>query len=291
MKTLIIFSIAFLFCITAKTQEYTPFDFEKGIWIDYQSGMDGSGNTTTQYFCNGDTLIEGVKFSKLYQYSITIPIIGPFDTLPTSYICSIRNNDKRQVILGDRNPNILYDFNLKIGDTIINGVYRTTFYPVVKRIDSVLICGNYHKRYITQYAIPSSNDSSALIEGVGMNQCLFGVVNIFGIGESNNSGCYTEIENNSCSKCNLILNVKNRRALTENIKIYPNPSNSIVLINSPILIKSLNILDLYGQVVYSLNHINTLNYKIDTRFFKTGYYILNIEILDNTFIKKSFIKY
>jgi hypothetical protein len=292
MKKLINTSFALLFCSFAWTQEYTPFNFENGVWIYTESGMDGT--TYTQYFCKGDTMINEVKYYKLYKYGITYPSLGPVDTFPIRLHRCIRNNDTKQVVMinpNDLENEILYDFNLKIGDTIKFNFTTAGYNPIVKRVDSIFLCGKYHKEYITQHQLLFSSDSLTLIEGVGMNQCLFGapVIKGIGVGEFNSSGCYTEIGNNSDSECALLLNVKNNQNLKEEIKIFPNPSNSKLTINSPAIVRSLYISDMFGRMCYSDNRTNGRILKIDTMLFKAGYYLLHLEFRDNTITTKSFV--
>jgi hypothetical protein len=288
MKTLIIFSIAFLFCITAKTQEYTPFDFEKGFWATYQCAPDYC--QTIRYFCKGDTLIDGIKYYNLYGNISTAPIFGT-PTLYLIYYGGIRDNGNKQVILNDGNLRILYDFNLEVGDTLINGIYDFPgeITPVVQRIDSIQICGTYHKRYKTQYKI-SYNDSVSLIEGIGMSQCLLGFNNIeTGGGEFGFRGCYVEAGNINCNKCDLISDVKNNYSLSEDIRIFPNPSNSILTIISLKDFKKLSILDLSGRIQFTKTCTGGHNLEINTKSLYSGYYILRIEFQDNTLISKSII--
>jgi len=287
MKNLILATIAILICNLAKTQEYIPFNFEKGIWMTSHDGPEGG--TTTQYLFKGDTSINGAKYYKIYQYSIYFPIFGLPDTIPLSYCCCIRNNENKQVILYDSIPKILYDFNLKVGDTIINGLSGKENNPIVKQIDSILICGVYHKRYKTQY-LELGGDSVALIEGIGMNQCLLGLPNIKNAaGEFGYGGCYTEVGNNYCFNCNPLVHVNYTLNISENIKIFPNPSHSILTLISSKAIKKINITDLAGRNYYFKSSIHKINVEISTKQFNSGYYLLHIQFQDNTFISKPFI--
>ena len=286
MKNLILATIAILICNLAKTQEYIPFNFEKGIWVISQPIVEGS--STTQYYCKGDTLIDSIKYYKLFGFTITEPIIGSVTTF-NGYYGAIRNNENKQVILNDGNSSILYDYNLKVGDTIKNGKYGYQFNPIVKHIDSIQICGIYHKRYKTQY-ITYGGDSIALIEGIGMSMCLLGFPNIlYGAGEFSPTGCYTENGNSKCIGCNLLVDVKNNPKLSEEIKIFPNPSHSILTLISSKAIKKINITDLAGRNYYFKSSIHKINVEISTKQFNSGYYLLHIQFQDNTFISKPFI--
>jgi len=294
MKNLILATITLLICNIAKSQEYTPFNFEKGIWVNTDwSLVDQQIQYSYQYFCKGDTLIGTVKYFKLYQYEISLTNPGIPDTFPLSYRFAIRNNDKKQVIID--NNIVLYDFNLKIGDTILNGLQYYDENPIVKKIDSILICGKYHKRYKTQYTWYNTylgfTDTSALIEGIGMNQCLLGVVGINGHDEGGSKGCYTEIGNNSCAKCDLLLSVKNIPDLSDEIKIFPNPGNSKLFISTSKVIRKIFIYNILGQPGYFNDRLNSSTANIDIKSFVAGTYIIKMEFSDKSNAIKPFIKH
>jgi hypothetical protein len=287
MKKLIILSITFLFCIAAKTQEYTPFNFEKGIWITSQPIENGT--SIIQYNCKGDTLIDGIKY---YKLCCTVPIFGT----PTSYSFyygGIRNNENKQVILNDGNLRILYDFNLKVGDTIINGIYDfEEITPIVQQIDSVQICGIYHKRYKTQF-MTYGGASIALTEGIGMNQCLLGFNNIEnGAGEFSPTGCYTELGNNNCSDsdCGLLLSVNKIPDLSDEIKIFPSPGNTDLKISSSKFINKISIYDLLGKPIFFISNLNSNSASINIKKLHAGAYLIKLEFTDKNFSIKPFIK-
>ncbi|GAJ19261.1 unnamed protein product, partial [marine sediment metagenome] len=102
---------------------------------------------------------------KLYEYKIYYPIYGLWDT-SFAYYGAIRNTIDKKVVLiraTQKNPDIIYDFNLDIGDSIKHG-YGSHAGLTVDYIDSVEYCGVFHKRYITD-SLP--HDLHALIEGIG----------------------------------------------------------------------------------------------------------------------------
>jgi hypothetical protein len=294
MKKLIVLCISYLFCITAKTQNYTPFNFEKGIWIntDAFSAADGFSQSY-QYFSDGDTLINSLTYFKLYQYGFYQPVIGPLIKYPVSYYCAIRNNNNKQVMYiqsGDTFEKKLYDFNLKIGDTILNGKKENGLNPIVKSIDSVLICKRYYKRYKTQYFNCSINDSTSLIEGIGMNQILFGAGSLTNCNEAISTGCYTESKNDSCVACNLLLDLKKIPDILDQTKIFPNPVNSMLFVKSLKIINTLFITDLSGRLVFSTD-IKSTNANINLLTLDFGYYVIKIMYQDKSSIYKTFIKF
>ena len=79
--------------------------------------------------------------------------------------------------------------------------------------------------------------------------------------------------------------------LNENIiKIYPNPANQIVNINSLNKIEDINIYSVIGQKVLSFNNLNTVNYEINIRNLIKGIYFIEIKDINNNKILNKLIK-
>jgi hypothetical protein len=236
-----IFAIA-MFAANAVSQSYTPFNFEKGIW-NCSSYIKEDGDYHSQYYCQGDTMINDLIFYKLYEYSIHHPMYG-FPNTYRRYLGLIGNNTSRQVIL---NGEILYDFNLYIGDTIKTEWYRD-YNLSIKAIDSVQYCNTYHKRYI----IDTLNiiGVRAFIEGIGFTLGLIDPV-VMPHEMSSNLDCYGEKENEYCSDCNLLLDIE---STLNNSILYPNPAVNEIIINSPNKISSnieIYVVSLSGQTLIS----------------------------------------
>jgi hypothetical protein len=285
MKNKIFLVSIILLCSSAMAQDYTPFNFEKGVWSSaYFYGGDVSANDLYQYFCKGDTIIDEIKYYKLYIYGLYRPVIGPPDTTNLSYYLAIRNNDKKIIVkyTNDTMPQILYDFNLNIGDTMINGRYTSINDLIVTKIDSIEICGKYHKRFFSQY-----NDRAYLIEGIGMNQCLFGIVGLF---ESTSEGCYMENGNSFCKDCDLLLSVKKIPKSINEIEIFPNPGNSELSIKTQKDIRQIYIYNILGQSIYKSSLLYTRTEDVNIDSFEVGTYFIKIEFYDKTFTIKPFIK-
>lgn len=141
----IILSIPF----TLLCQEYQNMNFEKGQWIT-DKFIKEDGDYKIQHYFIGDTIINDTTYYRLFEYCIHYPISGLTDTT-SRYVGAIRNAENKKIILIHRwtvLPEIIYDFNLNIGDTIKVG-YGSDDKQIVQEIDSVEFCGIYHKRYIT----------------------------------------------------------------------------------------------------------------------------------------------
>ncbi len=73
------------------------------------------------------------------------------------------------------------------------------------------------------------------------------------------------------------------------VKIYPNPANDILNIESSILIKELNISDITGKKVFSISDIdNTIS--IDVNRLNTGMYFINLTDVNGNVSVSKFIK-
>lgn len=76
---------------------------------------------------------------------------------------------------------------------------------------------------------------------------------------------------------------------TDIIKIYPNPSNKYIYINTNTVMSSLILFDIYGKKAIDIN-INSNEHIINVTHLKNGMYIIKITLMDKTeYIQKIFI--
>ena len=80
-------------------------------------------------------------------------------------------------------------------------------------------------------------------------------------------------------------------SITENILensiiVFPNPTSGFIKINTEESIKGINLFDINGRELGPLINNNV----IDLSFFRSGIYILNIELENGTFVRKEIIK-
>jgi hypothetical protein len=75
------------------------------------------------------------------------------------------------------------------------------------------------------------------------------------------------------------------------INLYPNPVNDILNISSSDNIKSLEIKDLLGRIVYSSLDINSKSISLNTSNFRNNVYLLSLIINDKLVIKKIIISH
>ncbi len=141
---------------------------------------------TDIYKIEGDTLVDGVSYKVMYTTRN--------EDLTGWSVCGvIRETEDRQVLYrrdGSSYDEILYDFSMEVGDTIImNG---SGFYPdrmFVVETNEILINGEPRKQIVLEY---SWGDQEVWIEGIGS---LYGIVDsgsLFLTGGSTNLLCYYE---------------------------------------------------------------------------------------------------
>jgi len=187
-----LFSFLLLYVYTSAIgQSYTPFPTAGAIWMDYSwSGYNSPGLLTTsandfEYYIQGDTVVVNT-YSKLFRvgfnYSNTTSAESyTYDSTfyPCAYYGGLRSDSLKHVYFlpkGSNNEQLLYDFNLSVGDTLpLTYNYFTYNFNVniVKSIDSVFIDSSYRKRYNICPTNNTNNQFVSLVEGVGSTNGLF----------------------------------------------------------------------------------------------------------------------
>ena len=147
--------IIVLFATESRAQEYVPFPLSNAIWSEVFTSKQPDEVETYQFGIEGDTVYNNIQYSKLYLLNDTV-----YPLSVGRYCGGIQEDDMKRIYIIDCDcvmfPTIpiidevvLYDFSKSIGDTLFVGMY--SFYPfsylIIHEIDSVLIDGNYRKRF------------------------------------------------------------------------------------------------------------------------------------------------
>lgn len=282
-------SILFLFCLCsffqATTQvTYTPFEFERSSWNE-QSYNIWFSRSYYDVQVDGDTIIDNVSYYKLRQEGLTYFYDDPsqieisdsssFD----AYIGAIRETDEKQIeFLFPNNPSpvIIYDFNITTGDTLAifdRSLGEVT--AVVAAMDTVDYCGTMRNRYTLNFPdwLPFP---SFWIEGVGSSNGIIPTYELFESAVSLN--CFSK-ENCDCGQ--IINSINLRPGLRDEFKVYPNPVNQELSIqsNSGIPINTISIFNLYGQQVFETK-VNDTSINISCDFLAQGSYFLKLSGTD-----------
>jgi len=185
MNKITVFLFVLFFTCFAFGQKYVPFPTEHAEWnVRFVSGDDGASlldTTMLSYSLNGDTLLNGINYKKIYSNS------GSFNQPIYQYKGGLREENKVVYFLSGQINGYgylsdkgikkmkscggsmaaysdseikLYDFNNnQVGDTISYNFFPT----IIKGTDSVLVGNSYRKRY----HINGLFSDDYIIEGIG----------------------------------------------------------------------------------------------------------------------------
>jgi hypothetical protein len=176
LTTLLIFN-------TANAQQYYPFPSDTASWnclFWHQWSPQDIYLFNSSYLLEGDTILNGVSYKKVYYSEPDNPNFIP------EYIGGLRENDTREIYFfpfsqnlvspgpisfpSDTSEHLLYSFNDLEAGMILP--INTSFTEIsVVGIDSVLLGENYRKRYKIQQQ--GLFDYDYWIEGIGSTKDLF----------------------------------------------------------------------------------------------------------------------
>jgi hypothetical protein len=286
-----------LFCILSNlcvAQSYTPFDFDNGLWQEEYYDMQYE-RSMYNYFTDGDTVINNLTYHKVYKVGQRTYSYGVFPPVPWHTFSGtagfIREDNNKRVYhyvgngLGEQ---LLYDFNIVLGDTIAIPPIDVIFdSAVVVAVDSILVCTNMRKRYkLTPVGTGLLHDLY-WTEGVGSTHGLIPRYNSFERGVID--VCYSD---STCiTPCLSIVSTNNIENQASNLaSIYPNPSSTTFTIqfNNEARSTNIQIMNSLGQIV--LNKTTYLQEEtLDLSQWVTGIYYVKLEYNQQVEIH-SFIK-
>ncbi len=248
------------------------------------------------YFTNGDTLINGYQYKKVYKKGYSYAQYGapgppsqgnPCLSPPPTYFYGpglsffIRSAGKK--IYGRNVPltfssgggdTLLYDFDLHMGDTLPNTcINPSSSIFKVTAIDSI----NTLNGWMKQFKLNNSTNYD-LIEGMGYKNGLIELMppNVMSCGW--NLQCYSQDNTayypSTSVSCMLTTGVQENSNMAQKPLVYPNPSNGIYKIYLLENATKIEIHNITGQLIQSyLQQSNT--YEIDLSKESSGIYILN----------------
>lgn len=303
-KTLLIYSSLLTLFAHGQTSAYHPFPDSSAIWNIYGSQGCGGFNFDTwghsySITISGDTIIGSTAYHKL---NVPIEVIfsdGGCDTsgtwtIPGHFVGCIRQDTSNKKVFfippADTLEQLLYDFNMTVGDTV-KGYIERYISPAdrdrVQSIDSVLVGNSYRKRWkINPYY------NIYFIEGVGST---YGLVNpspgYTSDGPFYDIGCFHQsgqiLYPNNTTTCEIITSVNSIDKFVNEIKIYPNPSNGSFTADFDQSIKEMWLVDLLGNVILKHQTNYQTKFKIDN--LSSGTYILTAISQDGSTTNKKII--
>lgn len=290
MKTIILLSILLLPTILfgQVINHFNNIDTKWNVAKTYPATNQQNPNfvatTTTVYGFQGDTLINGEQWFKLYSTSDSL-----FQS-NLSYRGLLREENNKVFYLDTLNQlDTLYDFSLNVGDSVLFDLFG--IYPEwlqVINVDSIQINGDYYRRL--KFAEPTIQAFDELneiwIEGIGsIHGPLFPNFPVKFSQEipdsmfvtctfSNNQQVWEHQSYPSCY-VNIVLSVAELKLL--DFKIYPNPfSDRIQIENIDLQQYELTVLNSLGQTIKRMQ-VNGDNQIIDLTELQVGIYFLRIE--------------
>jgi len=299
MKKLLFFSLLIwqFNCLTAQTNVYHPFPLSNAEWKYRNADLCNSGisalvcNKDYQYRFNGDTIIGGKKYAKLYKDLSYVNCScgnAPNYQIITVYAGGLRNDTVNKKVFYNLTGSeiILYDFNVVVGGKVLPSCSNT-----VVKIDSVYVGGKYRKKFI------QGIDSLEFIEGIGSVGTRQGgsfadLISPFcgpGLSPYVNFVCFS---NNAVSYvkdnfvCNLHLAVDESINLID-ISIFPNPSTGIFeLKTNGKNISEFEITNILGETILK-SKINSNKIEIDLSEYVNGiYFVKVVDDKGNSGVKK-----
>lgn len=231
--------------LIGQTNVYHPIPESGAMWREYFGGFQVNCRDY-QLTVTDDTIINGNVFHKLQYYGVTHWVDYTGNCMsqfsgPYTYESGAYRNDSlnRKVYYWDTysGEQLLYDFNLELNDPLPECFgYRYsdgTDTAYVSSIDSVMVNGQYHKRFAISNSY--SIDYVYLIEGVGST---FGftasLTPPFEFGSS--LICFlidsVSVYSTYPVECSLVTRLEEPAKSAQSFNIYPNPVNegSCVLI-------------------------------------------------------------
>ena len=275
-------------------QQYYPFPTQDAIWREFQVRVYGSSNTehfNYQNFISGDTMISGKTCHKIYKtgyndgYNYEGDFLYDYENV---YVGAIREDSSKRVYLCGSPERLLYDFNLQVGDTLprvdfdsVHGMYGTYFsdyFYTVGEVDSVLVAGNYHKRFKISYH--EGQCVFYLIEGIGASTGLISwYLGSCSWGYQSELICFMQDSINAYpdgQECELIYLGVDEPKTKQHIEIFPNPGPGVInlsgLPDNPLTIQAFN---LFGQKVYETSYVRGVS-KIDLSRLPKGMFLLKV---------------
>jgi len=173
-RFLLILSICCLWrTIPSLAQSYIPFPDSNTLWTIHYSPRDDS-EFRMQYIAlkNGDTLISGIRYHKLYRSADS-------NIVDKDYIGGLREDSSKRVWLlmwyhgtATQHEIVLYDFSRNAGDTLkpsdFNGMNNWGIPLLVSFADTQMIDGSPHRRLTLTPLGPTADwYTSTWVEGIG----------------------------------------------------------------------------------------------------------------------------
>ena len=277
--------------VLAQTSRYFPFPTSNAYWrlTEYDSSAPtGVEISDYQIYYFGDTFYNG-KVIHILNMIVEHAINKPWHSSGERRFGYLWQDTLQKIVYFkdwlsltcNTCDSVLYDFNMEIGDSLINSSYFVShmLYSYVYAIDSILIDGLYRKRFVLEDGnhFPSGVE---IIEGIGSNLGGFYQYNYFeqlyilNCFNQNGNVFYNQ-PGYICTELIADLNPKD----IENIEpvIYPNPVVDYFNIRSDKAIRQICLLSIDGRPIIKEkfdDNSSEVTIKINNNYSKGIYYVI-----------------
>lgn len=268
--------------------------FENGAtwYYKYGEGLEAQSAGYEKLEVIGDTVVNNIDYRIINR--IRVFSTGVEQVLNNLYLRYNSEND--QVFrFSDSTEYLLYDFSVEVGDTIIveviNGLGEVSYCNLL--VDSIrieLFSDSIQRR--VQYCTETQNFqfrfAGRIVEGIGSEVFLFPVDELAcDAGCADNLRCFSDSKvkitspNIGCDELitntDLIIKQKNE------LKVFPNPAQDLLYIESMNPMLSVTILDLNGSDIIKKSVYSELITSLDIQSLDSGIYIIRILFRDKYF--------
>ncbi len=288
------FSIAMLFAMFSFTQAQQYLN-ETARWkqsFNY-NGMTNSTQCISDRYFMGDSTIAGKQYYLLFYSDRCIRTTRTFDSLGnpiitydttdvTSFLGYIREENKK-IYFRDLNDNevVKYNFNAKENDIVDSMVHTpgcgfpTATY--ILKADSVCLGTNIRKRW--KVSMSTYPLASFIIEGIGPTSGFLSPVCRNGCPECGYQLLSFTLNGDTLYKGNcLALGVENEQE--QAFRIYPNPSNEKLFLESGQEIEEIEVYNVFGNLIAEV-YPNTTRFELSELVPSKGIYLLRVKINGN----------
>lgn len=300
MKNHLLAFLVFLSTISignGQTNVFHPFP-DSVIWrVDYNYNFVFQfpcwKNYYFQYYSTGDTIINSSVYRKIFVNEVQDTNIcwGPSYLPVPGYVGALKDDSLSNktffVFPNSTTDSLLYDYNLAVGDTIkgiISQFYNPGYNGVVLSVDSVLISGQYRKRW--NFSQDDYSNSTFIIEGIGTNSGFLEPLYPYSlewthrylICVKDSLQTYFTSNHNSTIGCNLLYTKTTELNLLNNFSIRPNPFSNEATLKTDQDLKNarITITNTLGQKVKQTNNITGKEIKIRRENLSGGIYFLQL---------------
>jgi hypothetical protein len=285
MKNLLL-SLIIMLSLNSVIGQNINFPDSNAIWSVYDQ----------KYFVDGDSSFNATEYKKYYFSNDSIVTTGSFFALLRE---DTMTRKVYAIAAGSTQENLLYDFSMTVDDTAT--VYPLSF-PIysgpisikVESIDSILIAGNYHTRLKIIGVDFQYGMEEYWIEGIGSTMGIFnsGITGIFVTDITFPSLLCFEKEgvilyhNPDFTDCYEYYPVGiEETAPAFRLKIYPNPTNSSLKIESEKEIIYYKLLSCTGMILLE-GKVGMTSFTLDISDFPPGIYLIALNTAKGTIVKK-----